>query len=48
MGNLGTPEVFYSPNKELFRETLGSASEDVLIGILGTAEKANELRTRLG
>ena len=48
LGNLGTPEVSYSPNKEMFRETLASASEEVLIEILGSAEKADELRKRLG
>lgn len=48
LGNLGTPEVSYSPNKEMFRETLASASEEVLIEILGSAEKADELRKRIG
>ena len=47
LGDLGTPEVFYSPNKALFREILASASEEILIEILGTAEKANDLRNRL-
>lgn len=48
LGNLGAPEVLYSPNKEKFRETLDAVSEKVLIDILGTADKAEELRKRLG
>lgn len=47
LGILGTPEVLYSPNKDMFRETLALANDEVLIEILGTAEKANELRKRL-
>ena len=47
LGKLGTPEVLYSRNKVMFWETLGSASDEVLIEILGTAEKANDLRNRL-
>ena len=48
LGNLGSPEVLYSPNKEMFRETLASADEEFLVEILGSAEKANELRRRVG
>ena len=44
---LGTPEVAYLPNKELFRATLESASEQELIEILGNAEKAYDLRQRI-
>ena len=48
LGNLETPEVLYSPSKEMFRETLASAGEEVLVEILGSAEKANELLRRVG
>ena len=48
LGDLGTPEVLYSPNKEMFREILASASEEFLVEILGSAEKVDELRRRLG
>ena len=48
LGCLTSPEVAYSANKEEFRKTLREASEGVLIDILGTAEKAYDLRKQLG
>ena len=47
LGCLTSPEVAYSANKEEFRKTLREASEGVLIDILGTAEKAYDLRKQL-
>ena len=48
LGRLGDPEVLYSPNKEMFRETLSSAGEEVLVETLGSADKVNDLRRGLG
>ncbi len=47
LGTLGAPEVSYSPNKDMFREILASASHEDLVEILGSAGKANDLQREL-
>ena len=47
LGILGTPELAYSTNKEVFPVILGSASEQELVEILGNSEKALDLQQKI-